>query len=70
MTENKEIAAIRAYTVPVQKKKTKKYADTVPVFDRVLVFDTETRTDLYQNMTFGYFTIYDNNREDISGIIL
>lgn len=73
MNQNKEIAAIRAYTVPVSKKK-KNSGDletsdiSVPVFDRILVFDTETRTDLYQNMTFGYFTIYDNKRVDISGI--
>lgn len=27
-------------------------------FDRILVFDTETTVDLYQNLKFGYFEIY------------
>ena len=68
MAENREIAAIRGYTIPVDKTNAQSHSSTVPVFDRVLVFDTETRTDLYQNMTFGYFTIYDHNRLDVSGI--
>ena len=70
MTE-KEIAAIRAYTIPISEGKKRPVRTNVenhPSFERVLVFDTETRTDLYQNMTFGYFTIYENNRLDVSGI--
>ena len=67
----KEVAAIRAYTIPVSEGKKRLVRTNVvnhSSFERVLVFDTETRTDLYQNMTFGYFVIYDNDRLDVSGI--
>ncbi len=36
--------------------------------DRYLVFDTETRTDLYQNLTFGYFEIYQRKSIEQAGI--
>ena len=50
-----EAIAVRAYTVPQKKKKwngpSPPKISKIP--DRVLVFDTETRTDLYQNLLFG-----------------
>ncbi|SMH71349.1 DNA polymerase [Candidatus Nitrosotalea okcheonensis] len=63
---NEETIAIRAYTVPKKsnlgKNKPKSYKrpddNANPTFDRVLVFDTETTTDLYQNLKFGYFETY------------
>ncbi|MCA9828753.1 MAG: hypothetical protein KC444_10295 [Nitrosopumilus sp.] len=58
---NKLDVAVRAYAlvgeetrnkiIPPAKKKS---------FDRVLVLDNETTTDLHQNLTFGYFEIYQN----------
>lgn len=56
-----EIIAVRAYTVP---KKTVDDDDFTPFFnknlpfDRCIVFDTETTTDHYQNLKFGYFEIF------------
>ena len=32
--------------------------ERISKIDRFLVFDTETRVDLYQNLTFGYFEVY------------
>ena len=33
-----------------------------------IVFDTETRTDLYQNLAFGYYEVYDGGRRDLYGL--
>ncbi|MGI0047486.1 MAG: DNA polymerase, partial [Nitrosotalea sp.] len=55
-----ETAAVRAYTFPEKEKPNVKRPDFVPKtlnFDRVLVFDTETTTDLYHNLKFGYFMV-------------
>ena len=69
MTMNEETIAIRAYTVP-QKAHFKKTTPRpeIPVFDRILVFDTETTTDLYQNLKFGYFEIHQYDRLETRGI--
>lgn len=66
---DEEIAAIRAYTKVKSAKSRhenerfwKKPGIEVQFgFDRVMVFDTETTNDLYQNLKFGYFKIYQNN---------
>ena len=42
--------------------------DAISKIDRYLVFDTETRTDLYQNLTFGYFEIYQRKSLEQNGI--
>ena len=42
--------------------------DAISKIDRYLVFDTETRTDLYQNLTFGYFEIYQRKSLEQTGI--
>src|SRR2546427_12752497 len=74
---NEETIAVRAYTIPKkvdfvqeqpeihekQPEKTK-----IPVFDRILVFDTETTTDLYQNLKFGYFEIHQYDKLEHKGI--
>ena len=50
--------AVRGYTHK-EKKSWKGASPTIPLrHDRVLVFDTETTTDQYQNMKIGYFQIY------------
>jgi hypothetical protein len=51
-------AAVRGYTHK-KKKAWKGETPSIPLrHDRVLVFDTETTTDQYQNMKIGYFQIY------------
>jgi hypothetical protein len=60
MTSNETIA-IRAYTVSKNQVPFKRLDDSHDKkydFDRILVWDTETTTDLYQNLKFGYFKIY------------
>ena len=65
-----EAIAVRAYTIPQKKKKWKgpsppKISKTP---NRVLVFDTETRTDIYQNFLFGYFELYENGKLEQHGL--
>lgn len=58
---NPEQIAIRAYTKPrlnLRTKLPKSMPKPVLEFERILVFDTETTTDLYQNLKFGYFKIF------------
>lgn len=58
---NDETIAIRAYTKPRLSPRTKLpnfEPKLVLEFDRILVFDTETTTDLFQNLKFGYFKIF------------
>ncbi|WP_321431131.1 DNA polymerase [uncultured Methanolobus sp.] len=53
--------ALRVYTQKVGKKKTKPSdfkEDLILHHRRVLVFDTETTIDQYQNMKIGFFQIY------------
>ena len=71
-----EIATIRAYTRQKSQKsrhenkksRHKSEFEKQLDFDRILVFDTETTTDLYQNLKFGYFKIYQNNVLDYHGL--
>lgn len=37
-------------------------------YDRILVFDTETTTDQYMNLTFGSFQIYDKGNLEFQGL--
>jgi len=56
--ENPKEIAVRAYTK--LRKQAKKYnfpTEEAPNFERVFVFDTETRADEKQAMTFGSFVI-------------
>lgn len=56
-----EIIAVRAYTVPKNTKNKRDSAGFSPQnlpFDRCIIFDTETTTDIYQNLKFGYFEIW------------
>src|SRR2546425_11543160 len=71
---NEEIA-VRAYTVPPSrntdyfKKLMQECArPESTIFDRVLVFDTETTVDLYQNLKFGYFQIYQYGNIEDNGL--
>jgi DNA polymerase elongation subunit (family B) len=55
--------AIRGYTQKVRKSKSNSsytFYNTPIRHDRVLVFDTETSIDQYQNLKIGYFKIYQN----------
>ena len=66
-----EDIAVRAFTMP-------KDGDFVPDLptpdpsdsesDRILVVDTETTTDLYQNLKFGYFEVYVGKRFEKCGL--
>ena len=62
----KKTIALRAYTIPEKSKDGNSWSkgdyNTPSKLDRILVFDTETRTDLYQNLTFGYYII--DNKSD------
>lgn len=53
---------VRAYTHHQKEQKEYTYTpervEIQPLGDRVLVFDTETKTDIYQNLTFGSCCIY------------
>ena len=59
-----EAIAVRVYTVPHKQKKWKGPSppkiSKIP--NRVLVFDTETRTDIYQNFLFGYFELHEDGK--------
>ncbi|WP_269849503.1 hypothetical protein [Methanosarcina horonobensis] len=53
--------AVRGYTQRLEKKgeyRSFRRYDTPLRHNRVLVFDTETTTDQYQNFKIGYFQIY------------
>lgn len=77
MPMNEETIAIRAYTIPkkVDSRHEKSEFDhkqpqrnrNLP-FDRILVFDTETTTDLYQNLKFGYFETHQYNAMEAKGL--
>ncbi|MHB8546479.1 MAG: hypothetical protein ACYDAJ_06905 [Nitrosotalea sp.] len=65
-----EICAVRAYSMPKnppfvyrgRKEPQKTW------FDRILLFDTETTADIYQNLKFGYFEIYQHRILEYRGI--
>lgn len=64
-----EVAAVRAFTKQKINDFESKKAPIEPVFsERILVFDTETTTDLYQNLKFGYFEIYFHDIFEHGGI--
>ncbi|MDD3976277.1 MAG: hypothetical protein PHN22_03910 [Candidatus ainarchaeum sp.] len=50
---------LRAYAPT--KKRQNNLLETKTKHNRVLVFDTETTTDEYQNLKFGFFQVYLNN---------
>jgi DNA polymerase elongation subunit (family B) len=55
--------AVRGYTVKTKVSSGNPFykPEAVPLrHDRVLVFDTETTTDQYQNFKIGYFQVYQN----------
>ncbi|TAK25118.1 MAG: hypothetical protein EPO37_01855 [Nitrosarchaeum sp.] len=58
---NMENIAIRAYTIPKQAPKKYPYFGSKPFFDRVIVIHCDAKSDYYQNLTTGYFEIYQNN---------
>jgi len=63
--------AVRAYTQkPNQSLERKRYTFKEPpiTHDRVLVFDTETTVDPYQNLKFGSFKIFQNGHVQHEGI--
>ncbi len=68
---NHETIAVRAHTIPKQKQRTdipKFTPEMQTVFNRVFVFDTETTTDLYQNVKFGYFKILQYGKPEYHGL--
>jgi len=61
--------AVRAYVKPrVTMRFEKPTQVEIPNNARVLVFDTETTIDQYQNLLFGSYSIYDSNVKVESGI--
>ena len=65
-----EEQVIRVYTKKLVKENTKRTITNSPTkYSRVLVFDTETTADEYQNMLFGFFTVYENNIYQYKGLI-
>lgn len=66
------VLAVRGYTRKLNEKgkgKTAFYPDHPPRHPRVLVFDTETTIDLYQNLKIGYFQIYQDDILQHHGLI-
>ena len=63
--------AVRAYTQKLicgSNWEPRAFKDPPLAHDRVLVFDTETTTDQYQNLTFGSFKVYQNGYIQHEGI--
>ena len=58
--------AVRGYVDSKQKYGSNNYNNKE--FNRVLVFDTETTTDVYQNLMFGAFSVYQDNVLEYRGI--
>jgi len=64
--------AVRGYTQKVGNSQGNHYfkkPNDPLIHDRVLVFDTETTTDQYQNFKIGYFQIYQDNYLQHNGLI-
>jgi hypothetical protein len=60
--------AVRAY-IPLEEESSAYAVDNrTIIFSRVLVFDTETTIDQYQNLKFGSFKIYEYNKLQHQGI--
>jgi hypothetical protein len=62
--------AVRAFVSPGNNAESPTFSrpDEQRHFDRVLVFDTETTIDQYQNLKFGSFKIYEHKRLKTQGI--
>ncbi|MBS3921970.1 MAG: hypothetical protein KGZ37_02320 [Nitrosarchaeum sp.] len=60
--------AVRAYTEQSNPKNNVPRTYPIHDFDRVLVFDTETTSNTYQNLKFGYFEVYQNNIREIGAL--
>lgn len=63
------IAAVRCYNEPAKtysrkSRKIPKYQEE----ERVLVLDTETRTDMYQNLMFGSYQVYSRGILETEGL--
>ncbi|WP_407356406.1 hypothetical protein [Methanolobus sp. WCC5] len=62
--------AVRAYTQKCNARRNDTDRKDPPLrHDRVLVFDTETTTDQYQNMKIGYFEIFQDGYIQHKGLI-
>ena len=62
--------ALRVYTEKTnKKKKTNSFPINIPlIHKRVLVFDTETSSDEFQNLKFGSFLIVDDGIEELRAL--
>jgi len=71
MNEESMEIALRCFNKPKdQPNKSGYYSPEVESYpNRVLVFDTETTTDEFQNFKFGYFEIFENGSLIFSGLI-
>src|SRR3989442_1773418 len=74
---NEETIAVRAYTIPKKGNFVQEQPELdeeipekvkIPIFNRIIVIDTESTIDLYQNLKFGYFEIYQYDKIDHRGI--
>ena len=68
---NDKTAAIRAYTFPKQEQTDRKinnFVSKILNFTRAIIWDTETTTDLYHNLKFGYFMVIFFGKIDYDGI--
>lgn len=65
-----ETISVRAHTVPknIENKHKSSREPKKRDFDRILVFDCETTTDLYQNLKFGYYEVYQHHILEHKGI--
>ena len=69
ITMNRVDIAVRSYVTEKNPKDNYPYQQQPYVFyDRVLVFDTETTIDQFQNLLFGSFQIYDRGRLEHQGL--
>lgn len=60
--------AIRAYTEETNKRLRHEIIEESNDFDRLLIFDTETTSDEFQNLKFGSFMVVQNSAEALSGL--
>ncbi|MDH5431752.1 MAG: hypothetical protein OEW78_07725 [Nitrosopumilus sp.] len=63
--DSKKISPFYSWILPQMQKDDNKELSKI---DRYFVFDTETRTDLCQNLTFGYFEVYQRKSLEQNGI--
>ena len=62
--------AIRGYTKEVNKKEKRSFPAKAELLDhkRLLIFDTETTSDSFQNLKFGSCIVIDNEKEMLNAI--